>query len=172
MQEIWKDIKGYEGLYQVNNFGNIKNTKGLLIKQFDNHYGYLIVSLFKNKKQKSFPVHRLVAINHIENPSNYEQVNHIDGNKLNNCVDNLEWCTRSQNQIHAFQNGLNRGYVRSSNPNSKKLNQYDLNGNFIKQWDCIKDAMDELNICRSSIHRCCTGKFKQSHGFVWRYADK
>ena len=51
------------------------------------------------------------------------------------------------------------------------LYQFDQNGNFIKQWDCIKDAMDELNICRSSIHRCCTGKFKQSHGFIWRYAD-
>lgn len=101
--EIWKDIAGYEGLYQISNYGNIRNSKGRLLKYYENHKGYYKVGLNKNGKNSKFRVHRLVAQMFIPNPHEYPQVNHIDGNKQNNNVTNLEWCTNTENQIHAVK---------------------------------------------------------------------
>ena len=119
MEEIWKDIKGYEGCYQVSSSGRIKSIerivrgpsgnkkiKSRILKEFKNQFGYYMVSLFKNGKHKNFQVHRLVAHSFILNPLNLPQVNHIDGNKENNCVDNLEWITNRDNVIHAYKNNL------------------------------------------------------------------
>lgn len=102
MQEIWKDISGYEGLYQVSNYGRIKNVKtGMIIKGGDNGRGYRFVFLCKDKNHhKRFYVHRLVAIHFIDNRYNLPQVNHIDGNKYNNNSNNLEWCTPLHNSLH------------------------------------------------------------------------
>ena len=98
MKEIWKDIKGYEGLYQVSNLGRVKRvTTGRVLKQFPNKQGYLLVSLCKTGKQKSFAIHRLVAQAFILKPENKPEVNHIDEDKTNNMVSNLEWCTRVEN---------------------------------------------------------------------------
>lgn len=117
-QEIWKDIKGYEGKYQVSNFGNVRslmyhNTKGIkrisLLKPATDGSGYFRCALSKNNILTTFKVHRLVAQAFIPNPNNYPQINHIDGNKKNNRVENLEWCTNSMNQIHAYSNNLNQG---------------------------------------------------------------
>ncbi len=179
MQEIWKDIEDFEGQYQVSNLGNIRSQPNKAnhfktvhnIGQYNNSHGYMIVSLFKNKLQKSYQVHRLVAQAFIPNPNNYSQVNHIDGNKLNNCVNNLEWCTAKQNMQHAKQNGLRADFSGNNNPRIRKINQYDLQGNFIKQWNSIYDIINELGICRSSIWRACTGRFKQTNGYIWKYAD-
>lgn len=109
ISEVWKDIKDYEGIYQISNLGNVKGLKRNKIKSPTlNSWGYQVVSLTKpNTKLKSVLVHRLVAIAFINNLENKEQVNHIDGNKTNNCKSNLEWCNQFENMQHAFKLGLN-----------------------------------------------------------------
>lgn len=127
--EIWKDVVGYEGMYQVSNMGRVLSierdttricstrkdsvfhVKGGYVYMHDNQHGYVVCNLSKDKKSKSFSVHRLVAIAFIPNPNGYREVNHIDGNKLNNRSDNLEWCTRQQNIRHSFDMGLNHGFL-------------------------------------------------------------
>lgn len=111
MIEVWKDIKGYEGLYQVSNLGRVKSLKHL--KEYFLTYriegkGYASVALFKGtvSSRKSYKVHRLVADAFIPNPENKPQINHKDGNKLNNSVENLEWVTNQENIVHAYNNGL------------------------------------------------------------------
>lgn len=119
MEEIWKDIKDYEGLYQVSNYGRVKSmertVKGLkgnkkiksrIMKESKNKFGYSRVSLYKLGKTKNFQIHRLVAQAFIPNPLELPQVNHIDGNKDNNSVNNLEWITNRDNVIHAYKNNL------------------------------------------------------------------
>ena len=117
-QEIWKDIEGYEGKYQVSNCGNVRslmyhNTKGIkrisLLKPATDACGYFRCALSKNNILKTYKVHRLVAQAFIPNPNNYPQINHIDGNKKNNNAGNLEWCTNSMNQVHAYSHNLNQG---------------------------------------------------------------
>ena len=126
MVETWKDIKGYEGLYQISNLGRIKSLRKKIknngafgkrkiitknekiVSSYKNKDGYSVVQLYKNNKRKLKLVHRLVAEAFIPNPNNYPYVNHKDGNKANNCVDNLEWCNNSMNQLHAFSKGLQK----------------------------------------------------------------
>ena len=178
MQEIWKDIKGYESRYQVSNLGNVKSLnynctkKAKLLVYHLNHKGYARVHLTKDKQDKYISVHRLVAQAFIPNPNNYPQVNHIDGNKLNNNVDNLEWCTNEYNFQHALKTGLikkkSKGYHQ---PYSRSVNQYDLQGNFIKHWNYISDASKELNISLTSIYRNCNNQIKKPKYYLWRYAN-
>ena len=183
-KEIWKDIKGYEGLYQVSNCGRVK-----ALTKFNNYYNsiynelktrirkeriitfrktnnnYLQVQLWKNSKRKNCLVHRLVAQSFIPNPENKPQVNHIDGNKQNNNVENLEWATRNENMKHAFKTGLNK-------PNQyKKVIQYNLDGTLIKVWDCITDFLraNNYNLKSSAISNCCNGKTKIAYGYKWKY---
>lgn len=120
MVEVWKDIKGYEGLYQISDVGRVKSLdqyikckknnkrliKGKILKTYINENGYEWVRLYNNTKRKIYRVHRLVAEAFIDNPENKPCVNHKDGNKENNKLDNLEWCTHSENMKHAFQNKL------------------------------------------------------------------
>jgi hypothetical protein len=183
--EIWKDIVGYEGLYQVSNFGYVKSLerkvpfysgyqKRILKKRIKERIlktticnDYKSVSLLKNGVQKTYFVHRLVAQAFISNPENKPQVNHIDGNKSNNCVENLEWCTSQENNIHAWENELNKPH------NERKINQYDMNGNFIKTWKSITEYLKENNkkIKSSSITNCCKGRYKSAYGYIWKYYD-
>lgn len=121
MNEEWKSVSGYENFYQVSNLGNVRsiertfvNSRGekrtlasVVLKTHGNAKGYLKVRLWGLSKRKSFYVHRLVAIAFLENPHNKEQINHIDGVKKNNKVENLEWATASENNKHAIANGLN-----------------------------------------------------------------
>ena len=129
--EIWKDIKDYEGLYQISNYGNVKslpkerrNRRGVYIQKekllslTNTSTGYKKVELVKDGKRKGFKVHRLVAQAFIPNPDEKPQVNHIDGDKTNNYVDNLEWATASENSIHAYNTGLNS--------NKKELNENEI----------------------------------------------
>ena len=171
MKEIFKDIKGFEGLYQISNFGNVKSLKrNIILKPSSNGKGYLHIILYKNCKSKVGRIHRLVAQAFIPNPENKPQINHIDGNKSNNNVNNLEWVTNSENQKHAFALGLQTN-IANNNPRTRKINQYDLQGNLIKTWNSCYDIVKELNINRSCIWRCCTGQCKCSHGYKWGYAD-
>lgn len=167
-QEIWKDIEGFPN-YKVSNLGNIKSftKKGCgnnLIPQ-PIRKGYLQVLLYKNGKPYPKKVHRLVAITFISNKDKLPQVNHIDGDKTNNCVNNLEWCDNSYNQIHAYKNGLEKPRFQ------RRVEQYDLNNNFIKTFDYIKDAEQSLNIDGSSISACCRNKRKTAGGYIWKYAN-
>lgn len=183
MKEIWKDIKDYEGLYQVSNLGRVKSLRkevnfycGLymeikkrvyrerIISLKKSNKGYLNITLYKNGIEKHFNVHRLVAETFLTNINNLPAVNHIDGNKENNKVDNLEWCTYSENMKHAVRTGLFK-------PKKKAVKQYDKDGNFIKKWDTIKDFLVENNMdLRSSgITSCCRGKRKTAYGYIWKY---
>lgn len=178
MQEIWKDVVGYEGLYKVSNLGNVislnyrKTNKPKKLSYNVNHKGYLDVHLTKNRTSKHKIIHRLVALAFIPNPNNLPQINHIDGNKQNNNVNNLEWCDNSQNQKHAYKLGLKKKLFGIDSPKHTKIYQYDLNGNFIKTWNYIKEASETLNICQSNISLCCIGSYKSAGGYIWRYANK
>lgn len=111
-QEIWKAIDGYEGLYEVSNHGNVRSIKrGIILKPATNTFGYQIVGLSKNGKRKEGKIHRLVAKAFIDNPNNKKQVNHIDGDKKNNNVSNLEWVTNQENTIHALNTGIKKTII-------------------------------------------------------------
>lgn len=171
MLEIWKDIPDYEGLYQISTLGKVKSfprkgthtTKERIIKFAKSNKGYCIAVLKKNNVQKVFSVHRLVAKAFIPNPDNLPQVNHIDGNKLNNCVDNLEWCTNKQNRQHASQHHLLF---------TRHIYQFDLNGNFIKEWYSAVEASKFYNINYNSLRSACKSKKGIYKGYIWRYANK
>lgn len=124
--EIWKDIVGFEGLYQVSNLGNVKSLKGKepkILKGHKDTKGYLQVELRKDNKRNISCIHRLVAKEFLEKPKGKDQINHIDGNKLNNNVDNLEWCTCKENIKHAWDNHLNKATYGENHPNSKLTNE-------------------------------------------------
>lgn len=106
MEEIWKDIKNYEGLYKVSNLGRVQDYKGKLKSYYLNNKGYCCLSLYKDRVTKHPTLHRVVAGAFIENPNNYSQINHIDSNKENNKVSNLEWCNQRQNYNHGMDNFL------------------------------------------------------------------
>lgn len=174
-EEIWKDIEGYEGKYQISNLGNVKSLSRKITTHGKSYRilperiispkkvnSYLSVILYDSLSCKSFKIHRLVAQAFIHNPNNYPQVNHIDGNKENNCVDNLEWCTQSYNMKEAYRIGLQK-------PRKFRINQYDLHGNFIKTWDSIKSI--ELYYNNRHISDCCKGKRNKASNYIWRYAD-
>lgn len=176
MKEIWKDIPEYEGLYQVSNYGNVKSLSKTIIRS--NGYkqtfkerklkprlsknGYLTVMLFKNKEGKTKAIHKLVAKTFILNNKNKRCVNHKDENKLNNCVDNLEWCSYKYNNNYGTKNESKK----------VKVNQYDLEDNFIKTWDCISRVEKQLKINHRNICLCCKNKRKSAGGYKWKYYEE
>lgn len=124
--EIWRNIIGYEGTYLISNFGNIKslprkNTKGKVLNPSKNNRGYLRVTLSVEGKTRYDSVHRLVAETFIPNPKKLPEVNHLDGNKLNNNVENLEWVTKGQNQIHAYKTGLRKTTQKQRDTSRKNI---------------------------------------------------
>lgn len=188
MQEIWKDIKGYEGLYQISNLGRVKSLRKWIrgyngykneeriLKPYIHHGpDYYVVTLCKNKNKKMHLLHRLIAKAFIPNPNNYPQINHIDGNKQNNNITNLEWCTQSQNTKHAFKMGLekpNRYMLYKKDrisPLCKKVIQYDKNGNIITKFKSCAEATRITKI--NHISDCCRGKVKTAGGFIWKYSE-
>lgn len=169
--EIWKDIPGYEHLYKISNMGRIKslynykrNGTNILVPKLKK--GYYQIGLRKDKKRKWFHIHRLVAITFLSNPNNYKYVNHKDENKLNNCVNNLEWCSMSYNNTYGTR------IERVISKTGKKVYQYDLNNNFIKSYNNLKEAATENNIkSRGNITSCCNGKYKQAGGYIWKFQE-
>lgn len=167
MQEIWKDIKGYEGKYQVSNTGkvrslNYKNTGEVrLLKQHLTRNGYLQIGLTKYGKSIYFSVHRLVSQTFIPNPDNLPQVNHKDECKTNNVVENLEWCSCQYNLNYGTHN------ERMIKTQSKVILQFTKDGEFVKEWESMRCARRELGIC--NITQALKGRYKQAGGFVWKY---
>lgn len=188
MREIWKDIKGYECLYQASNLGKIRRTesvvvdknkkrtrkfKSKIIKQILRKDGYYFVNLSKNGKVKTAKVHRLIAETFLKNDKNYNIINHKDGNKKNNNIANLEWCSCSHNNKEAYRLGLRKPTILKGtlNGSSKPILQFDTSNNFIKKWSCIKEASKELKIKDSNISLVCKGKRNKAGGYVWKYDE-
>lgn len=171
MEEIFKEIEGYEGLYQVSNYGRVKSLnynrtgKEKILKSYSNTDGYLSVDLRKEGKRKSCKVHRLVAQAFIENPNNYEEVNHIDEDKTNNYITNLEWCTHFYNMNYGTR--TDRAKDKQKIAQCKKV--LCITTNTI--YNSIKEASQILNISSSNICYCCNGKRKTCGGLKWKYVS-
>lgn len=168
MNEIWKDIPGYEGLYQVSNLGRVKSFwlgKEQIMKSCKNSSGYLFVKLYKDGKKKHYKIHRLVASVFLPNPNNLLQVIHKDEDKTNNKVDNLEWCDCSYNVNYGTRNN------KVAKANSKPILQFSLDGKFICKWDSATQVERETGIKQNCISPCLKGKRKTAGGYIWGYAD-
>lgn len=193
--EIWRDIEGYEGLYQVSNFGNVKslqfgpkNHPGIhsqprTLRIAKSSTGYTHVQLYKEGKSSTILVHKLVAKAFVPNPLAKPEVNHIDANRANNKAENLEWVTHKENLQYAvkignrkpprkstIENGIaGNGTARkdSIKRNKKPVLQYTPDGKFVKKWDSIAEIEKFYNCNRTGIANCLSGKNKTSFNFVW-----
>lgn len=201
-QEIWKDVVGYEGLYQVSNLGRVKSVERYINRYYSKHVerkmfikekilsfgytaGYPLVSLCKNGVVKKQSVHRIVAIAFIPNPENKEQINHKDGNRANPSVNNLEWVTNTENQRHSWK------YLNRVNPNKGKTFSEKTKRKMKLHWQthlnaqCKKVYCVELNRCFDSISKacrelkiprciplCCEGKRHTCGGYHWKWAEE
>lgn len=179
MKEVWKDIQGYEGLYQVSNLGNVKSLnynrtgKERILTPGNNKSGYFNVVLSKNGITKIFYVHKLVAYTFIENPENLPEVNHIDEDKTNNCVSNLEFCDRKYNINYGTRNEkmLKTLKLRKSKFAPKEVLQFTKANKFIKEYPSIKEAERCTEINKGNICLCCKGRRFTAGGFVWKYKN-
>lgn len=178
MIEIWRDIKDYEGLYQVSNFGRVKSLnyrhtgKEELMELCKNKKGYLQVTLYKDGKRKTFKVHRLVASAFLENTDNLQEVNHKDEDKTNNFVGtpendykdgNLEWCS------HEYNINFGTCIERVAKSQSKTVLQFSKTGDFIREWsstaECGRNGFNQGN-----VWSCCKGRLKSYKGYIWKYS--
>lgn len=170
--EVFLSVPGYEGLYEVSNLGNIKSLRsGKLLKQASDNVGYKLVCLTKDGKSKGYGVHRLVALAFLPNPENLPEVNHKDETHDNNCVENLEWCTKSYNRNYGtYRERMSKSIKALGTRNNKSISAYDkTTKKFIKSYDSIQDAEKELKLSKGTISKALTGKTKTSAGFVWKY---
>ena len=168
---MWKIVKQNNN-YMVNENGQIKSIKkDKILTPKLNHDGYLRIQLWKNNKNVYVAIHRLVAEAFINNPYNKPFINHIDGNKSNNNVSNLEWCTQKENIRHAYDTGLAHGRRNEQNVNSKKINVYDKNMNFIKTYPSTMEIERQLNISHALISAYCKNKKIYKNIYYFRYAE-
>lgn len=192
MDEIWKDIKGYEGYYQISNFGRVKSVERTIIyigrnqtsaefkmgkycnerilKTASNR-GYEIVTLGRNSRRATYQVHRLVAEHFIPNPNEYPTINHKDENKRNNRVDNLEWCTNEYNSNYGTRNQRIVEKLKDNENYYIPVLCYDLDNNFVKKYESAEQAGKELGISGSGITACCKMYFGRTSaaGYKWKY---
>ena len=166
MSEEWRDIEDYECLYQVSNLGRVKSlkfNKERILKPGMDRGGYLQVGLHAGGKRKVLTVHRLVASAFVPNPDNKPEVNHVDEDKSNNRACNLEWLTRKQNINHGTRN------ERSAKNRSKPVDQYTLDGKFVKTWASTMEVGRQTGFHQSNIGAAARGELKTAHGFIWKY---
>lgn len=184
MLEIWKDIPEYEGLYQVSNLGRVKSLERVVISKKGQVFEveekilktigrsrnrqYLAVHLCRNSATKTASVHRLVATAFIPNPSNLPFINHKDENPGNNDASNLEWCTPAYNNAYGNAHKKQSESLINNKFLSKKVHQYDLDGNYIATFPSTMEAKRQIGVCH--IPDVCNGKRAQCGGYVWKYA--
>lgn len=188
MKEIWKDIKGYEGLYQVSNLGRIKSLERYVKnhdamqyheekiklaterKRNDGKQGYLALQLYRDNKAKNCYVHRLVAEAFIPNPESKPTVNHINGDKHDNRAENLEWATYSENNIHAYVTGLNDETHRRNCKGSMPVAQYDRDMNLINIYPSLREAERQTGVDCRCISIGIRKGWKYG-GFIWKKTE-
>ena len=164
--ETFVKIEGFEN-YEVSNLGKVRNIKsGRTLKPKLNRGGYLMYGLYENNKQKYLYLHRILATAFIDNPEEKPCVNHIDENKLNNDLSNLEWCTVRENNLHGTR------IKRIAEKCFKKVIQLDLNDNVLNVFKSIKQAERETGVLVTSISNCCNGRSKSAGGFKWRKNER
>ena len=194
--EIWKDIKGYEGYYQISNYGRVKGLSRIIkrgergylkqesiIKQKDNSKGYLRVPLSLDGIQKKYFVHRLVGIHFLDNVENKPHINHIDRNPKNNHYGNLEWVTHSENLKHYWQQPSQKSLYAGKKISEKqkgrkpyqlmkKVNQIDMTTlKVVAEYESMLEAERKTGVHNSSIHRVLRGRYKHAGGFYWQLVE-
>ena len=190
--EIWKDVKGYEGYYQVSNFGRVKSLyrefwsgkdhrilkkyPEALLKIWLDNGGDEYVTLCKEAKCRKYKVHRLVGEAFIPNPENKPQIDHIDTVRTNNRVGNLRWATRRENNLNPITmkrySDTKMGDKNPIKKIKKKVLQIDINTNeIIKTWDSAVDAAKEIGVHSSNIYRSIYGQISNCKGYIWKYAE-
>ena len=183
-KEEWRDIAGYEGLYQVSNMGRVKSlertvtrkngrklsVKEWILKPETIHNGYLRVALEDSGKRKRFLIHRLVCEAFLENPKNKPEVNHINEDKSDNRACNLEWVTKEENINHGTRNA--RVGKAVSKALSKPVGQYTRDGKLIKVWQSTKEVERQLGFANGNISKVARGELKTAYGYVWKYVEK
>jgi hypothetical protein len=183
--EEWRDIAGYEGLYQVSNLGRVRSLdrvvecvdsirryKGRILKQCRKQNGYMEV-VVKRQCEQHFLVHRLVAQTFIPNPNGYPTVNHLDENKENNKADNLEWVTSAENNAYGIGciNRKKNAPAASIRSTARPVQKYSLEGKLLDEYYSAMEA-GRANGCRQSgISECCNGKQKTAYGYIWKYKE-
>ena len=178
MREEWRPVDGHEGLYEVSNMGNMKSLnykrtgKEKILKLRKNRDGYLVVSLCKEGAMKSYYVHRIVATAFLENPEGYTEINHIDQDKTNNKVDNLEWCSRSYNCNYGTRNKRMAEKLTNNPKISKPVIAIDMRTGLIVEFASVHEAERETGINIGNIIQCCKGKRNSAGGFYWMYVTK
>ena len=184
--ELWKDIKSFEGLYQVSTWGRVRSLdkyidvkirnvdkvlkRGKILKPAYGKDGYLTVNLCKNGKRTNFCVHRLVAEVFISNPNNLPCVNHKDEVKTNNYPYNLEYCTYKYNTNYGTRNKRTSIKLINREDLSKKVYQYDMQGNLIKEWSSVAEA-SRNGFDKANVSKCWLGKYKTHKGYIWSYTE-
>lgn len=188
IKEIWADVIGYQGKYQVSNLGRIRSlphrvnvqhgtriSPGRILRPHSNKRGYQYV-MFGDRSKEG--VHRIVCRAFRTNWFDKPCVNHIDGNPSNNHIDNLEWCTYSENEQHSFRVLGKKAYAHwtgkkgDKNPSSKCVSMYDLRGSFIKCFPSVNEAAAELDLSQGLISSVARGENPSSCGYVFRYISK
>ncbi len=175
--EEWKEIEGYNGVYQVSSFGRIKSLgfnnhpEAIKAQRFPKN-GYLLVSLWKANKEKKPLVHRLVARAFIKNPENKKTVNHKKGIKIDNRFHQLEWNTQSENSLHSYSElgRVVKGIKGKDNSRAKAVIQYDKMGTQLAHFDTVTEAAQSVLTTPTHISAACRGKYKLVRGFKWSYA--
>lgn len=185
LKEIWKEIPNYEGLYKVSNLGRIKSLKRIIslfgkldrvhaeriLRSSKGTNGYLQVYLCYDGLRPVFRVHRIVAFAFVENPLNKLYVNHKDGNRQNNHVSNLEWCTKSENALHAYRVlGIVNSQKGKIAHNRKAVMCFDKSGKLINEYACIKEV-EKDGFSRSQVSKCCKGSHKMHSNHIWRFKN-
>lgn len=187
-EEIWKDISTHKGLYQVSSFGRVRsldrcvisapsrrfpfgieqNYKGKILQPLLGTNGYLHVTLSKTNtvtKRKKYSIHRLVLAQFSENTNNYDCVNHKDENRLNNHIDNLEWCD------HKYNSNYGNCIIKSATSRGIAVDQYTLDGTYVQSYISLRRAAQSISkqAQGSEIRKACTGKYKKCYGYKWKF---